>query len=309
MISWCMAPTPSTSLRRRPDPLPLLLAFAAIYFVWGSTFLAIRFAVQTLPPLLTMGTRHLAAGGLLFLWLRLRGEPLPEPRLWRPAIFSGAFCFLGCHGLLAWAEKTVPSGLAALLSATLPVWMILLARVLGQESELRLKVIGGITLGFLGVAVLVPFQTGAGQGIPWTSLAIIVCEIFWAIGAIFSRGVKGRVPPATFAAMQMLCGGVLLWALGLILGEASQLHAGSFTARSVLSLAYLILFGSLITFTAYVWLLQVCSPALVSTHSYVNPVVAIFCGWALGGEPLTTRTLAGTAMILASVALVSVRKS
>jgi drug/metabolite transporter (DMT)-like permease len=304
-----MAPTPSTSLRRRPDPLPLLLAFAAIYFVWGSTFLAIRFAVQTLPPLLTMGTRHLAAGGLLFLWLRLRGEPLPEPRLWRPAIFSGAFCFLGCHGLLAWAEKTVPSGLAALLSATLPVWMILLARVLGQESELRLKVIGGITLGFLGVAVLVPFQTGAGQGIPWTSLAIIVCEIFWAIGAIFSRGVKGRVPPATFAAMQMLCGGVLLWALGLILGEASQLHAGSFTARSVLSLAYLILFGSLITFTAYVWLLQVCSPALVSTHSYVNPVVAIFCGWALGGEPLTTRTLAGTAMILASVALVSVRKS
>ena len=304
-----MAPTPSATLRRPPDLLPLLLAFAAIYFVWGSTFLAIRFAVQTLPPLLTMGTRHLMAGGLLFLWLRFRGEPLPDPRLWRPAIFSGAFCFLGCHGLLAWAEKTVPSGLAALLSATLPIWMILLARVLGQESEITLKVMGGITLGFLGVAVLVPFHTGAGQGIPWTSLAIIVCEIFWAIGAIFSRGVKGRVPPATFAAMQMLAGGVLLWALGLILGEASQLHAASFTARSVLSLAYLIVFGSLITFTAYVWLLQVCSPALVSTHSYINPVVAIFCGWALGGEPLTTRTLAGTAIILASVALVSVRKS
>uniref|UniRef100_Q02AY6 EamA domain-containing protein n=1 Tax=Solibacter usitatus (strain Ellin6076) TaxID=234267 RepID=Q02AY6_SOLUE len=304
-----MAPTPSPSIRRRPDIVPLLLAFAAIYFVWGSTFLAIRFAVETLPPLITMGTRHLMAGGLLFLWLRFRGEPLPEPRLWRPALFSGAFCFLGCHGLLAWAEKTVPSGLAALLSATLPVWMILLARMLGQGSELTLKVMGGITLGFLGVAVLVPFHSGARDGIPWTSLAIIVCEIFWAIGAIFSRGVKGTVPPATFAAMQMLCGGVLLWTLGLILGEGSQLHPESFTTRSVVSLAYLIVFGSLITFTAYVWLLQVCSPALVSTHSYINPVVAIFCGWALGGEPLTARTLAGTAIILASVALVSVRKS
>jgi drug/metabolite transporter (DMT)-like permease len=304
-----MAPTPSAIVERRPDPLLLLLAFGAIYFVWGSTFLAIRFAVETLPPLVTMGTRHLAAGGLLFAWLLARGEPLPERRLWKPAIFSGAFCFLGCHGLLAWAEKTVPSGLAALLSATLPIWMILLARAMGQGSELTVKVLSGIALGFLGVAVLVPFRGGAGSGVPWTSLAIIVCEIFWAIGAIFSRGVKGSVPPATFAGMQMLSGGVMLWAVGLALGEGAQLHAASFTMRSVLSLGYLIVFGSLLTFTAYVWLLQVCSPALVSTHSYINPVVAIFCGWALGGEALTGRTLLGTGVVLASVALVSVRKS
>jgi drug/metabolite transporter (DMT)-like permease len=304
-----MAPTPVQVTHRRPDLLALLFAFAAIYFVWGSTFLAIRFAVQTLPPLLTMGTRHLAAGGLLFLWLRFRGEPLPEARLWRPAIFSGAFCFLGCHGLLAWAEQSVPSGLAALLSATLPVWMILLARARGQESEMTPKVLAGIGLGFLGVAVLVPFGAGVQGGVPWTSLAIIVCEIFWAIGAIFSRGVKGTVPPATFAAMQMLAGGTLLWIVGLAFGEASQLHVAAFTARSVLSLAYLIIFGSLLTFTAYVWLLQVCSPALVSTHSYINPVVAIFCGWALGGESITGRTLLGTAIVLSSVALISIRKS
>ena len=304
-----MAPSPSPFVKRRADLLPLLLSFGAIYFVWGSTFLAIRFAVQTLPPLLMMGTRHLVAGALLFAWLMARGEPLPERRLWRPAIFSGAFCFLGCHGLLAWAERTVPSGLAALLSATLPVWMILLARARGQESELTVKVLSGIALGFLGVAVLVPFREGAQHGVPWTSLAIIVCEIFWAIGAIFARGVKGRVPPATFAAMQMLAGGTMLWVVGLGFGEASQLHAGAFTTRSVVSLAYLIVFGSLLTFTAYVWLLQVCSPALVSTHSYINPVVAIFCGWALGGEPITSRTILGTAIVLASVALVSVRKS
>jgi drug/metabolite transporter (DMT)-like permease len=304
-----MGSTASAFVKRRPDLLPLLLAFGAIYFVWGSTFLAIRFAVETLPPLLTMGTRHLMAGGILFAWLLLRGEPLPERRLWKPAIFSGAFCFLGCHGLLAWAEKTVPSGLAALLSATLPIWMILLARALGQGSELTVKVLGGIALGFLGVAVLVPFHDGTQQGVPWTSLAIIVAEIFWAIGAIFARGVKGHVPPATFAGMQMLAGGALLWIVGLAFGEASELHASSFTTRSVLSLCYLIVFGSLLTFTAYVWLLQVCSPALVSTHSYINPVVAIFCGWALGGEALTGRTLLGTGIVLASVALVSVRRS
>jgi drug/metabolite transporter (DMT)-like permease len=301
-----MGQTATALAKRRPDLLPLLFAFGAIYFVWGSTFLAIRFAVQTLPPLLTMGTRHLMAGGLLFAWLLARGEPLPERRLWKPAIFSGAFCFLGCHGLLAWAERTVPSGVAALLSATLPIWMILLARAMGQGSEMTPKILGGIALGFAGVAVLAPFQAG---GIPWTSLAIIVCEIFWAVGAIFSRGVKGHVPPATFAAMQMLSGGVLLWIVGLGFGEASQLHASSFTARSVLSLGYLIVFGSLLTFTAYVWLLQVCSPALVSTHSYINPVVAIFCGWALGGEALTGRTVMGTAIVLASVALVSVRRN
>jgi drug/metabolite transporter (DMT)-like permease len=303
-----MGPKTAVIVKPRPNFLPLLLAFAAIYFVWGSTFLAIRFAVQSLPPLVMMGTRHLAAGTLLFGWLMLRGEPLPERRLWLPAIFSGGFCFLGCHGLLAWAETSVPSGLAALLSATLPVWMILLARARGQESELTAQVWGGIALGFLGVALLVPWKASAQQGTPWAAWSIILCEIFWAIGAIFARGVKGRVPPATFAAMQMLAGGAMLWIVGLAFGEASGLRAEAFTARSAASLAYLIVFGSLLTYTAYVWLLQVSSPAVVSTHSYVNPVVAIFCGWALGGEAITPRTLLGTGVVLASVALLSVRR-
>ena len=287
----------------------LLFAFGAIYFIWGSTFLAIRFAVQTLPPLLTMGTRHLAAGTLLFAWLGARGIRVrPEPRLWLAALFSGACCFLGCHGLLAWAEMRIDSGLAALLSSTLPIWMVLLAPMRGQESELNPRVLAGIALGFAGVAVLIPMNFTGPQPEGLRALAILAAEILWAVGAIYARGVKSPAPAATFAAMQMVSGGVLLWAVGLALGEGSRLHSAAFTAQSVLSLAFLIVFGSLIAFSAYVWLLQVSSPAIVSTHSYVNPVVAVLLGWALAHEAVTWRTALGTFVILLSVALVSLRR-
>ena len=286
----------------------LLLAFGAIYFIWGSTFLAIRFAVRTLPPLLTMGTRHLMAGSLLFAWLRWRGPVRLEVRMWGPALFSGACCFLGCHGLLAWAEMRIDSGLAALLSSTLPIWMVLLAHFRGPESELNARVLSGIGLGFAGVAILMPMDFRGPHAEGLRALAILGAEMLWAVGAIYARGVKSRTSASTFAAMQMLCGGVLLWTLGLALGEGAQLHAGAFTARAVLSLAFLIVFGSLVTFTAYTWLLQVSSPAVVSTHSYVNPLVAVLLGWALAGESVTWRTAAGTAVILVSVALMSVRR-
>jgi drug/metabolite transporter (DMT)-like permease len=292
----------------RRDAIRTILAFAAIYIVWGSSFLAIRFAVQTLPPLLMMGTRHLVAGGLLLVWQFARGKPLPEPRLWRHAFIAGAFCFLGCHGLLAWAEMRISSGLAALLSATLPIWMILLARAHGQGSELTGRVLSGIVLGLAGVAVLIPFRAAGHPLESWSALAIIACEMLWAAGAIYSRGIKTATSPATFAAMQMLAGGALLWVVGLGFGEASRLSAAAFDTRSVLSLGFLIVFASLVTFTAYTWLLQRYSPALVSTHSYINPVVAVYLGWALAGEPVTSRTLLGTAVILASVALLSVRR-
>jgi drug/metabolite transporter (DMT)-like permease len=287
----------------------VLLAFGATYFVWGSTFLAIRFAVQTLPPLLTMGTRHLVAGGLLFAWLRVRGHVRPEPRLWRPAFFAGACCFLGCHGLLAWAEMRIDSGLAALLSSTLPIWMVLLAPLYGQESELNRRVLSGIALGLAGVAVLMPMDFTGHQPEGLRALAVVAAEMLWAVGAIYSRGVKSKTPATTFAAMQMVCGGVLLWTVGLALGEGGRLHPEAFTVRAVLSLAFLIVFGSLVAFTAYVWLLQVSSPAIVSTHSYVNPLVAVALGWAFAGESVTWRTAFGTAVILASVALLSIRKT
>jgi len=232
----------------------------------------------------------------------------PEPRLWLPAFFCGACCFLGCHGLLAWAEIRIDSGLAALLSSTLPIWMVLLAPMLGQESELNPRVLAGIALGFAGVAVLIPMNFTGPQAEGLRALAILAAEVLWAVGAMYARGVKSSTPAATFAAMQMVSGGVLLWAVGLALGEGSRLHSAAFTAQSVLSLAFLIVFGSLIAFSAYVWLLQVSSPAIVSTHSYVNPVVAVLLGWALAHEAVTWRTALGTFVILLSVALVSLRR-
>jgi drug/metabolite transporter (DMT)-like permease len=296
------------AMRRHASLPKLVLAFAAIYLIWGSTFLAIRFAVETLPPLLMMGTRHLGAGGLLFLWQLARGKCRTDRRGWRSAFIAGAFCFLGCHGLLAWAELRLSSGLAALLSATLPIWMVLLARFRGQGSELTPRVLTGIAIGFAGVALLVPLQFSGRQAEGWSALAIIASEMLWALGAIYGRSVKTETPLATFAAMQMLAGGLLLWTAGLAIGEDAQLHAAAFTTRSVVSLAFLIVFGSVIAFTAYTWLLQVSSPAIVSTHSYINPVVAVFLGWAFAGEAVSARTLLATAIILASVALTSVRR-
>ncbi|MGZ4814928.1 MAG: EamA family transporter [Terriglobales bacterium] len=296
--------------QQKTSTIALVAAFAAIYLVWGSTFLAIRFAVETLPPLLMMGTRHLVAGGLLLGWLLLvRREARPEWRLWVAALVAGGFCFLGCHGLLAWAELRINSGLAALLSATLPISMVVLARVRGQERELTPRILSGIALGLIGVAVLIPFKFSADQRGEWISaLAIIVAEVFWAMGAIYSRGVKTSTPATTFAAMQMICGGALLWVVGIALGETGQLSWQAFTAKSVLSVAFLIILGSLVTFTAYTWLLQVSSPAIVSTHSYVNPVVAVVLGWAMAGEQFSPRTLIGAAIVLGSVFLISRKK-
>ena len=295
---------------RKPATLALIGAFAAIYFIWGSTFLAIRFAVQTLPPLLMMGTRHLIAGTILLAWfLLIRRQPMPEPRLWLHALIAGGFCFLGCHGLLAWAEIRIDSGLAALLSSTLPIWMVLLARARGQERELTPRILTGIALGLIGVAILIPFKFALSQRADWiAALAIILCEMLWASGAIYSRGVKTTTPTIVFAAMQMLCGGSLLWIVGSSLGETSHLTLQAFTLRSVLALGFLTFFGSLMTFTSYTWLLRVSSPAVVSTHSYINPVVAVFLGWAVANETVTPRTLIGAAVVLGSVFLISRKK-
>jgi len=304
-----MAKPRSLAPKFQPDTLTFLLAFAAIYIIWGSTFLAIRFAVQTLPPLLMMGTRHLVAGAILLAWMLTRSDARPEPRLWLSASFAAAFCFLGCHGLLAWAELRVPSGLAALLAATLPIWMILLARARGQEHELTPKVLAGIFLGLGGVAILVPFSLhGQQRAVFLSAMAILIGEVLWAAGAIYSRGVKTTTSVMTFAAMQMFVGGIQLCLVGLVFGEGSRVHTADFTPLSVASLLFLIIFGSLLTFTAYTWLLKVSSPAVVSTHSYVNPLVAVLLGWMLANEKVTTRTMLGTIIILASVALTSMRK-
>src|SRR5260370_10672 len=209
------------------------------------------------PALVAVGEGQWGAGFVLFALRGVRGScGRPEPRLWLPAFFSGACCFLGCHGLLAWAEVRIDSGLAALLSSTLPIWMLLLAPLRGQESELNPRVLSGIALGFAGVAVLIPMDFTGPQPDGLRALAVLGAEILWAVGVIYARGVKSLAPASTFAAMQMVSGGVLLWAVGLALGEGNRLHSDSFTAQSVLSLAFLIAVGSLVTFSDNVWLLD-----------------------------------------------------
>lgn len=285
-----------------PATFRLLAAFFAIYVIWGSTYLAIRFAVEALPPLLMMGARHLTAGALLLGALLLRGERLPARKAWGAALIGGGLQFLGGHGLLAWAEVRVSSGLAALLIASEPLVMVVLARLAGQE-RLSMRTLGALGLGAIGVAVL--FETGVRQGSALAAGAVLLATVLWSMGAIYARGVSSA-SAVMFAALQMLMGGVLLLAVGGASGEHVRLAEVSL--RSLASLVYLIIFGSLAAFSAYTWLMKVTTAARVSTHCYVNPIVAVFLGWALAGERVTTNMLVGTAIVIASVVLVTMGK-
>ena len=285
------------------DRLKMVAAFLAIYVIWGSTYLAIRYAVDGLPPFLMMGIRHVVAGGLLFGILRIRGEAAPDRRLWLPSLIAGGVCFLGGHGLLAWAEIKVSSGLAALLIACEPIIMVVLARMMGQE-KFSSRTLLGLLLGMVGIAVL--FQTTARQGSVMGALALVLASVCWSVGAIYARGVKTASSAALFAAMQMITGGVLLLVTGSALGE--RIYPTAVSLRCLFSLIYLIIFGSLIAFSAYTWLLRVTTAARVSTHCYINPVVAVFLGWALAGETITMPMLVGTAIVVASVILVTTKQ-
>lgn len=290
-----------------PRTLHLVLAFTAIYLIWGSTYLAIRFAIESIPPLLMMGLRHLTAGLLLYCWVRLRGIPAPLLKHWKPAAIAGALFFLGGHGTLAWAEQQVPSGLAALLCATLPLWIVLLTRLTGQKHKLPLSVVSGVLLGFLGVTLLIgpaALHPASGVGLIGFAMALMGA-LLWAVGTIYTQHVEWPTSSSLSAAMQMIAGGVSLGVAGLLTGEYGRVHPGALTAKSVLSLAYLTIFGSLIAFSAFTWLHKVSSPTKNSTYAYVNPVVAVFLGWFLADEAIGTRTLLATVIILAGVALVS----
>ena len=293
-----------------PSRVSIVLGFAAIYLIWGSTYLGIRYAVETIPPLLMMGIRHTVAGLLVYAWARRKGTAAPSARQWGYAFVAGAFLFLAGHGILAWAEEKVPSGLAALLCATLPLWTVILGRIKGAESRLSGKAWAGILLGFAGVALLFAPEllTHTGTLDVLAAAAAMFSSFAWSVGTIYSKSV--RLPSSTVlsASMQMLAGGAWLLLAAVVTGEAGQVHLGSVTARSVLALAYLTVLGSIVAFTVFTWLLTVASPSRVSTYAYVNPVVAVFIGWALAGEAIGVHTIAATVIILAGVALVNTRK-
>jgi drug/metabolite transporter (DMT)-like permease len=280
--------------------LKLFFAFAAIYLVWGSTYLAIRWALDGIPPLIMMGLRHFSAALILLAWLRFRGIPINH-RLWKPALFTGAILFLGGHGLLAWAEQRVDSGLASLIIATEPILMVLLAGFLGQERHASGRTFLGMAFGLAGIAVL--FGVGQGHDSKLGMLAVLVSALFWSVGAISGRGVDHGDSVILFAAMQMFAGGALLLTTGVAFGE--RLHLSQVAPRAWWSLAYMVIFGSILAFGSYVWLLKVTSAARVAMHCYVNPVVAVFLGWFLAGEKVTLRMFTGALVVLAGVLLVN----
>ena len=289
----------------------ILLAFAALYVIWGSTYLAIRFAIETLPPFLMAGARFVVSGAVLYFFARARGAPRPTKANWRAAAIVGVLLLLGGNGGVVWAEQFVASGIAALLVATVPLWMVLLDWMRPGGRRPTLGVVAGLVLGLAGLALLVGVDDlRSGNGVHLGGvLALTIASIAWSIGSIASKHLPLPKDPLATTGLEMLTGGAALFLLSAAMGEFSQFRPGAVTLRSLLSWGYLVTFGSLIGFTAYIWLLQVVSPAKVSTYAYVNPVVAVFLGWLIADEPLTMRMAIAASIIVAAVALITVAQS
>lgn len=293
-----------------PPLVAVVAAFAAIYSIWGSTYLAIRVGVETIPPFMLGGVRFLIAGGVLYAWTRSRGAVKPTLVHWRSAAIVGGLLLLGGNGGVCWAEQYVESGVAALLVASVPLWMILLNWLRpGGVRPRRLEILG-LLMGFGGVVMLVnpesASETGRmhfiGQGV------LVLASLFWAIGSLYSRQASLPKSPLLSTAMQMVCGGALLAIVSFATGEWSTLNPQLISRQSVIALVYLIVFGALVGFTAYMWLLRVSTPAKVSTYAYVNPVVAVWLGWAILKESLNGRTFLAMGIIVSAVILITIRK-
>ncbi len=290
---------------KHPSRAAVVAGFAAIYLLWGSTYLAIKFAVVTIPPFFMAGTRHLAAGAILYLYARRKGAPKPSLSNWKAAAGIGTLLLLGGNGLVSWAEQRVASGPAALIVATVPLWMVALSAA-GEKRRPALPVLAGLAVGLGGIGLLVlPTRSGSHAGIdPLGAGALLLAALSWSIGSLQSR--RANLPRATLLAtgMEALAGGAALWIAGLAAGEGADLRLASITARSAISLAYLVVFGSVVGFSAYVWLLKVASPERVSTYAFVNPIVAVAIGVAIGGEAITPRVAGAAGVIVGAVALI-----
>jgi drug/metabolite transporter (DMT)-like permease len=283
----------------------VIAAFAAVYVIWGSTYLFIRLAVDTMPPLLMAGVRFLLAGTILLaITGRMRGsarDPI-GPRQWRACAITGVLLLMGGNGGVSYGELFVPSGVVALLVATVPLFIALFgALFLGQR--LRRVAMAGIAIGLLGTTVLVRPGAG-GTGDPGHMLLVLASPLCWAIGSLYAT--RGPLPKRALVAtgMEMLCGGAALTVAGLIAGEATAVHLERISLTSWLSLLYLIVFGSLVAFSAYIWLLGKVPTTAVATYAYVNPLVAVLLGWAVLGERVTGQTLLAGALIVVAVALI-----
>jgi drug/metabolite transporter (DMT)-like permease len=292
----------------RPSKLLILAAFAALYIVWGSTYLAIRFAIETIPPLLMAGTRFLLAGFIMWLIAKWRGAPRSSWANWRTALVIGACLLLGGNGGVTLAEQYVSSGLASVMVATVPIYMALFAWWSGVGPRPTPIVWMGLAGGFAGVAILLaptlqaPSASGSKAGI---GMLILLCSSFvWSAGSIYSRKARSAAAPLLLAGQQMICGGTLLTLGGLLTGEHQRFDLGRISLLSIGSFIYLVIIGALVGYTAYIFLLRHCEPAKVATYAYVNPIVAVILGALFARESLTGRMVLAAALIIGSVALV-----
>ncbi len=299
-----------TDRTTRPRRLHIVGAFAAIYSVWGSTYLAIRYAVETIPPFLMLGTRFIISGVILYVWSRMRGSPRPSRRQWRNATIAGFFLLVGGNGAVGWAEQTMASGLTALLVSVLPFWLVLIDWARPRGRAPRPMVIAGLVLGVVGIIVLVNPTASNGQGISKLGAGVLMLgSLSWAIGSFFSRDADLPSSGMMRTAVEMIGGGALLLVLGLTTGELRTFDIHHVSSASALGLVYLTTFGSLIGFTAYIWLFDKVSPALAGTYAFVNPVVAVFLGWAIASEPLSLRTIVAAMIVIGAVALITLSRA
>jgi drug/metabolite transporter (DMT)-like permease len=295
------APIPQSA----PPFWGVVAAFAAVYVIWGSTYLAIRFAVETIPPFLMAGTRFLAAGILLYAFARLAGAAAPIRWHWRDAAIAGSLMLMIGNGGVTWAEQVIPSGVAALIVAITPVWMLLFEWLRPNGVRPRLDVLAGLALGFGGVAMLARGEyNGAGPAQVWGIAALLAASIGWAAGSIFNRAAQKPDSALLGVGMQMMTGGGLLLLISLALGESGELSFSNVSSASAMAWLYLVGAGSLIGFTAYIWLLKVSTPARVATYAYVNPLIAVLLGCTIGREPLSRDLLLGAALVIGAVALI-----
>jgi drug/metabolite transporter (DMT)-like permease len=284
------------------------IALLAIYIVWGSTYLAIRFAVESIPPFLMAGTRFLISGLILFIWRRAAGDPMPTRRQWRSAVIVGLLLLLGGNGLVSWAEQHVPSGVAALIVASIPLWVALIDALRPHGIKPDWRIMLGLLIGFGGIVLLVT-ESEHGGSAAQVSVAgvagLLLAAFVWSLGSIYGRDADMPSSSLLGTGVEMLGGAVGLFLAATLLGEWKALNVSAISTRSLLGLAYLITAGSLIGFTSYSWLLRNAPVSLVSTYAYVNPVVAIFLGAWLAGELINLPIVVSALIIIASVVVIN----
>ena len=307
-----------TAAEKIPTKAALIAGFATIYLVWGSTYLGIKIAVETLPPFLMAGARFLLAGGLLATWIIITRGFKTTRRQWFDNAIIGALLLLGGNGLVSWSEQKIPSGIATLIVSLGPLFIVLLdwavfsfGRDRTQGTKPGVATFLGVGLGIVGLAVLVGPQLGEGAGHldPWRVGGLVLACFSWSAGSIYSRYARTPAEPFTASAMQMLTGSGWLFLVGLVKGELVNFHFADVSSRSLFAWCYLVIAGSLIGFTTFVWLMKHSTPARVSTYAYVNPIVAVFLGWMFAHEPVGPRMFVAAAIIVTGVAIITATRS